>query len=48
MYDKCYWGRLGAPERIAAQEEAGADLHRVEIAPTDDASYKKTVAALVK
>lgn len=47
--DMCYCGGVeGARERIAAHEEAGADLHRVEISAADDASFKKTVAALLK
>jgi hypothetical protein len=47
--DMCYCGGAGgARERIAAHEEAGADLHRVEIAAADDPSFKKTVAALLR
>jgi alkanesulfonate monooxygenase SsuD/methylene tetrahydromethanopterin reductase-like flavin-dependent oxidoreductase (luciferase family) len=45
--DMCYCGGVeGARERIAAHEEAGASLHRVEIATPDPAAFKKTVAAL--
>jgi alkanesulfonate monooxygenase SsuD/methylene tetrahydromethanopterin reductase-like flavin-dependent oxidoreductase (luciferase family) len=47
--DMCYCGGVeGARERMAAHEAAGADLHRVEIAATDDASFKKTVEALIR
>ncbi len=39
--DMCYCGGVeGARERIAAHEEAGADLHRVEIVAPDDAAFK--------
>jgi alkanesulfonate monooxygenase SsuD/methylene tetrahydromethanopterin reductase-like flavin-dependent oxidoreductase (luciferase family) len=47
--DMCYCGGVeGARERIAAHEAAGADLHRVEIAATDDASFRKIVEALMR
>jgi len=47
--DMCYCGGVeGARERIAAHEEAGADLHRVDIAAADGATFKKAVAALLK
>ena len=36
----------GARERLAAEAEAGADLHRVEIDAPDLAGYERTLAAL--
>lgn len=47
--DMCYCGGVeGARERIAAHEEAGADLHRVELVAADADSFTKTVEALLK
>jgi hypothetical protein len=47
--DMCYCGGVeGARERIAAHEEAGADLHRVEIVAPDGAAFTRTVEALLK
>ena len=37
----------GALERLAAQEEAGVDLHPVDVDATDLRAYKKTLATLV-
>jgi len=36
----------GARERLAAEAEAGADLHRVEVDAADLAGYERTLAAL--
>jgi alkanesulfonate monooxygenase SsuD/methylene tetrahydromethanopterin reductase-like flavin-dependent oxidoreductase (luciferase family) len=36
----------GARERLAAEAEAGADLHRVEVDAPDLAGYERTLAAL--
>jgi len=36
----------GARERLAAEAEAGADLHHVEVDATELASYERTLAAL--
>jgi len=36
----------GARERLAAEAEAGADLHRVEVDAADLAAYERTLAAL--
>lgn len=36
----------GARERLAAEAEAGIDLHRVEVDAADLASYERTLAAL--
>jgi alkanesulfonate monooxygenase SsuD/methylene tetrahydromethanopterin reductase-like flavin-dependent oxidoreductase (luciferase family) len=36
----------GARERLAAEAEAGADLHRVEVDAPDMASYERTLSAL--
>lgn len=42
-----YVGDLaGARERLAAEAEAGADLHRVEVDAADLAGYERTLAAL--
>jgi hypothetical protein len=37
----------GARERLAAEAEAGADLHRVDLDAADLAGYERTLAALV-
>ena len=37
----------GARERLAAEAEAGADLHRVDVDAADLAGYERTLAALV-
>jgi hypothetical protein len=36
----------GARERLAAEAEAGADLHRVEVDAPDLAGYERTLGAL--
>jgi hypothetical protein len=36
----------GARERLAAEAEAGADLHRVEVDAADLVGYEGTLAAL--
>jgi hypothetical protein len=36
----------GARERMAAEAEAGADLHRVEVDAADLAEYERTLSAL--
>jgi hypothetical protein len=36
----------GARERLAAEAEAGADLHRVELDAADLAGYERTLGAL--
>jgi hypothetical protein len=38
----------GARERLAAEAEAGADLHRVEVDAADLAGYARTLEALAK
>ena len=42
-----YAGDLaGARERLAAEAEAGADLHRVDLDTADLAGYERTLSAL--
>ncbi|MGH7913046.1 MAG: LLM class flavin-dependent oxidoreductase, partial [Candidatus Binataceae bacterium] len=42
-----YVGEIGgARERLAAEAEAGVDLHRVEVDAADLAAYERTLAAL--
>lgn len=47
--EMCYAGEVsGARERLAAQEEAGVNLHRVEIVGADTASYGRIVEELMR
>ncbi len=47
--DLAYIGELGgAIERLKAQEEAGIDLHQVDVdSAGDTAAFERTVAALI-
>jgi alkanesulfonate monooxygenase SsuD/methylene tetrahydromethanopterin reductase-like flavin-dependent oxidoreductase (luciferase family) len=40
-------GVEGAVERLAAQEEAGVDIHNVEVDATDRPTFERTVQALI-